>query len=186
MTRRRRLFVAAPLLAAFSQSAIAWPSAQPAWVFDLPKGGTSCALLDPGVIPIRYDVSFAADIQPQFDSLCTTCHINGSTNGFNVSASNARLSLIGANETGTPFTLNSSIFRVRPGRALESGLFLKLNCDIPPVPYGGRMPPGGASTELQALVHDWIASGALMPTSLNADRISLGTFEEITRPIPSP
>jgi hypothetical protein len=186
MMLRRPMLAVGALFVVASGSIGAWPGSSPSWVFDLPMGGTNCSFLDPTTIPVRYDVSFAGEIQPLLDTTCTTCHINGSTNGFNVSASNARLSLIGATETGAPFTFNNSIFRVRPGRPLESGLFLKLNCEIPPVPYGVRMPPSGASAELQALVHDWIASGALMPTSPNADRIAVGTFEVITRPAPLP
>lgn len=180
--RTTPLFLA--LLAA-AGAAQAWPETRAPWVFDLPKGGTNCTFLDPASNPIRYDVTFGGDIQPLLNTACLTCHINGSTNGFNVSQSNARLSLLGPNETGTPFTNVSTIFRVRPGLPLESGIFLKLNCEFPPVPYGSRMPPGGASAELQALVHDWIASGALMP-EYGGERTFVGSFESIVRPVPAP
>jgi hypothetical protein len=45
------------------------------------------------------------------------------------------------------------------------------------------MPLGGsASTEFQALVYDWIASGALMPDSFGGERLFIGSFEDIVRP----
>jgi hypothetical protein len=37
---------------------------------------------------------------------------------------------------------------------------------------------------LQALVYDWIASGALMPNSPGADRLFIANFESITRETP--
>ena len=190
MTRSHRANRVALLIAlAASGPALAWPGSPVSWVFDLPKGGTNCTELSPATVPIRYDVSFEADIRPQLEAPCGSCHINSSFGGFNFNTSNARTSLIGADETGAPFTANASIFRVRPGRPLESGLFLKVNCEIPAEPYGATMPIGGSplSPEVQALIHDWIAAGALMPdASSGGDRLSIGTFESITRPAPAP
>lgn len=75
------------------------------------------------------------------------------------------------------------MLRVRPFEPLASSLFLKVNCETPP--FGSRMPLGGSpSPELQALIHDWIASGALMPQSPGAVRLFIGNFESIRRPQP--
>lgn len=187
MNRRMTQLLTGALMLAASGSLAAWPSDTAPWVFDLPKGGTNCTVLDPIAFPVRYDVSFGGEIQPVLASICANCHTGLSFGGFNVLESNVRNNLLGANETGTPFSGNPSIFRLRPFRPLESGLFLKLNCEIPPVPYGGRMPPGGgAPSELQALIHDWIASGAIMSSNLGGDRISVGNFESIVRPAPAP
>jgi hypothetical protein len=151
----------------------------------LPKGGSNCAELSPAAIPIRYDVSFEADIRPQLESLCNTCHISGASGGLNMNTTNARISLIGANETGTPSQGDPQRLRVRPFVPTDSALFEKINCLTPP--FGGPMPPqGGDTLALQVLVHDWIAAGALMPDSIGGDRLSVGNFEPITRPAPAP
>lgn len=155
----------------------AWPSA--------PAGDSlqtlgNCDPLSAEQHPIRYDVSFEGDIRPFLvKNQCTTCH--GSQAGLSLSTASARLNLIGADERGTPSTGNAAILRVRPLEPQASALFLKLNCDLPP--FGGRMPPGGgASAEFQALVHDWIASGALMPDAFGGERLFIGRFEDIVRP----
>lgn len=168
-----------------SGSAFAWQNAKAPWVFDLPNGGTNCTVLSEITDPVRYDVSFEADIRPIVATLCNTCHISGSTASFNISTSNARINLIGANETGAASSGSSTILRVRPGVPTASAFFDKLNCANPP--FGGAMPPGGgAPTQLQALVHDWIAAGALMPDSPGGDRTFIGNFETIARPAPAP
>lgn len=156
------------------------------WVFDLPKGGSNCSELSPVAVPIRYDVSFEGDIRQHLQVPCGGCHINGGVSGFNMSITNVRTNLIGAGETGAPFTNVPTIVRVRPGRPLESGLFLKVNCGTPQVPYGAQMPIGGSplTPEVQALIHDWIAAGALMPDSPGGDRTFIGNFESIVRPAP--
>lgn len=139
----------------------------------------SCDALSAEIQPIRYDVSFEGDIRPFITELCAACH--GGQAGLSLSTANARLGLIGDDEQGTPATGNAAILRVRPFEPLASALFLKLNCDVPP--FGGRMPPGGgASTEFQALVYDWIAAGALMPDSFGGQRLFIGSFETIVRP----
>lgn len=183
--RTSPLFLA--LLAA-TGAAHAWPDTHAPWVFDLPKGGTNCTFLDPATNPVRYDVSFEGDIRMHLATPCGGCHVAGSSNGFNFNPSNARNSLIGPNETGAPFTLVSTIVRVRPGRPLESGFFLKVNCETPAPPYGSRMPIGSPqlSPEVQALIHDWIAAGALMPDSPGGERLFIGNFESIVRPVPAP
>lgn len=155
----------------------AWPSASGP---DSVQTLGSCDPLSAEQHPIRYDVSFEGDIRPFLvKNQCTTCH--GGQAGMSLSTASARLALIGADERGTPSTGNAAILRVRPFEPQASAFFLKVNCDLPP--FGGRMPPGGgASTEFQALVHDWIASGALMPDSFGGERLFIGRFEEIVRP----
>ena len=166
------------LMCLASSAAHAWPVEEAAESKSLQSLG-GCDPLSEKDHPIRYDVSFEGDIRPFITNQCASCH--GGQGGLSLSTANARLGLIGANERGTPSSGNSTILRVRPFEPQASALFLKLNCDIPP--FGGRMPLGGtASTEFQALVHDWIAGGALMPDSFGGERLFIGNFEEIVRP----
>jgi hypothetical protein len=174
------LFIA---LSAAVTNAHAWQDSRAPWVFDLPKGGTNCSSLVTVPDDTRYDVNFEADIRPQLQALCNTCHINGGSGGLNMNFTNARLNLIGANETGTPAQGNNQRLRVRPFVPTDSVLFEKLNCANPP--FGGVMPPGGGDTiGLQKLIHDWIAAGALMPDSPGGERMFIGNFEPIVRPTP--
>lgn len=147
----------------------------------LPEG---CDELPASEYPIRHDVSFEGDIRPLLqdsEQECTTCH--GSFGSLSLSFSNAHHDLLGAAETGTPSAGDPDILRVRPFSPLASSLFLKVNCETPP--FGSRMPLGGSpNPELQALIHDWIASGALMPQSPGAVRLFIGNFESIRRPQP--
>lgn len=185
MTRRTVRPLALALFVAASGSAHAWPDSRSPWVFDLPKGGSNCTSLVTTPDDTRYDVSFEGDIRPQLQALCNTCHINGSSGGLNMNTSNARLNLIGANETGAPAGGDNTRVRVRPFVPTDSVLFEKLNCATPP--FGGVMPPGGGDTILlQKLVHDWIAAGALMPDSPGGNRTFIGNFETISRPAPAP
>lgn len=166
------------LLCLTSAPVYAWPVEGGSGPVPLKQLG-DCDALNAEIQPIRYDVSFEGDIRPFITELCASCH--GGQAGLSLSTANARLGLIGADERGTPATGNAAILRVRPFEPLASALFLKLNCDVPP--FGGRMPPGGgASTEFQALVHDWIAAGALMPDSFGGQRLFIGNFETIVRP----
>jgi hypothetical protein len=166
------------LLCFASASAHAWPAQGEPDSLPLKQLG-ACDDLSAGVQPIRHDVSFEGDIRPFITKQCASCH--GGQGGLSLSTANARNALIGANENGTPSSGNATILRVRPFEPLASSLFLKLNCDVPP--FGGRMPLGGsASIEFQALVHDWIAAGALMPDSFGGQRLFIGNFESIVRP----
>lgn len=142
------------------------------------RSGDACETLPADQQPIRYDVSFEGDIRPFIDDLCASCH--GSQGGMSLSLGNVLGALLGANERGQPSQGDASIMRVRPFEPQASSLFLKLNC-VPP-PFGNPMPLGGtAPQELQALVHDWIASGALLPSS-GGTRLFIGRFESIQRP----
>jgi hypothetical protein len=156
-------------------------SLAPALAASLPAG---CDELPADSLPIRYDVSFEGDIRPLLQDPgqnCTLCH--GSSGDLSLSFANAQAQLLGPNEAGVPSAGDPSIRRVRPFEPLASSLFLKINCDTPP--FGGRMPLGGSpSPELQALVYDWIASGALMPDSPGGQRLFVAGFEEIRRPVP--
>ena len=135
-------------------------------------------------LPVRYDVSFEGDIRPRLEDSaqgCTSCH--GSFGNLSLSFANARVNLLGVNETGAPSSGDASILRIRPFEPLASSLFLKVNCEIPP--FGSRMPLGGSpDAELQALIHDWIAVGALMPDAPGAVRLFIGNFESIQREQP--
>jgi hypothetical protein len=171
-------------------TALAWPSGKSPWVFDLPQGGQGCTELPESLHPIRYDVNFDADLRPVIDASfamggCGTCHVAGSSGGMNLSTVNALASLIGTAETGTPTNSDPSLLRVRPFVPTDSVIFLKVNCATPP--FGGQMPPGGgAATQFQANLHDWIASGAIMSGQSGGDRTFVGSFESITRPAPAP
>lgn len=140
-------------------------------------GPSGCAQLPLDTFPIRYDVSFEADIRPLLDVQCSTCHINSSNGGLNFNLANAVSSLLGADERGRAANGDASILRVRPFEPLASALFLKINCDVPP--FGSQMPGDAA---LQAAVYDWIANGALMPDSVGGQRLFIGRFESIQRP----
>lgn len=171
-------------LACATSFANAWPGGDLA---QAGAGGADCTPLQEAAIPVQHGVRFSIDIQPVLQANCDACHGQSPTQGFDVRIDGARLSLIGADETGAPFRNIASIFRVRPGKPSESGFFLKINCAIPPVPYGSRMPPGPTPlpASFQALVHDWIAAGALMPDA-GGDRTFIGNFESISRPTPAP
>lgn len=142
-------------------------------------GGSSCTPLDS--VPVRYDVSFEVDIQPFLDVSaanggCSNCHISMSFGDLNLRFDVVRLNLLGEDGNGQPSAQDANRLRVAPGKPQNSLLFEKLNCDTPPV--GQRMPPGssGDNVELQALVHDWIALGAIF---LDGDRVFLGTMESL-------
>lgn len=157
-------------------------------------------LPDAGETAIRYDVNYAIDILPLMQvtegvdgsGLCQTCHISGGSGNLNLSAGFARERLIvdevtlletGRRASGQPTPPPPSpVLRVKPGAPAQSLLFLKINCVSPGV--GSPMPSG--TLQFQALVHDWIAAGAIMPPELGGDRISIGTFESITRAVLPP
>lgn len=134
--------------------------------------------------PIHAQVDFFAEIQPMIDVRCAPCHTQGSFGGMNLRPENIKENLLGADETGAPSSY-PGFLRVTPGDPLASLIFLRLNCDNAgsadnPIP---RMPPpDGTGTDLQALVHDWIALGAILrgdDPSMQTDRLFLGRFDPI-------
>ena len=108
-------------------------------------------------------VSFANDIQPIFNALCTSCHSPGFPTNTIVgiqmvlTPGDAFDSLVNQKSVQDP-----SLTLVIPGDSANSLLFQKVASDTPPV--GATMPLVGGrrlnSTEL-ALVRDWIDQGAM-------------------------
>jgi hypothetical protein len=133
--------------------------------------------------PVHVAIDFATDIQPLLDVRCAPCHTDGSFGGMNLRPENLKASWLGQDETGQPSGYPGFV-RVTPGRPTASLVFLRLNCAnagsaMNPIP---RMPPGGTTTDLQALVHDWIALGAILrgtDAATTTDRMFLGTFDLI-------
>jgi hypothetical protein len=172
-------------IAVVAGPALAAPGQRAPWVFDLPKGGLNCDSLVTVPDDARDDVHFENEVRPALENYCGQCHVNQSSGALSLTFNNARIDLIGDDETGAPTFQDPSRVRVKPFAPTESFLFEKINCAVPP--YGRRMPLNGiAPVELQKLVHDWIAAGALMPDAPNAERLFIGNFEQIVRPGPAP
>jgi len=98
-------------------------------------------------------VSFASDIQPIFSTYgCTSCH--GGSGGLFLTAGQSYTNLVSVQaQAGC-----TNLFRVLPGNADESVLYLRLSGST----CGSRMPKGGSaisSTDLN-LVRTWINQGA--------------------------
>jgi hypothetical protein len=99
-------------------------------------------------------VSLAADLQPIFDTRCTSCHGAGGFGGLELSANVAWANLLGVESMGY-----SPRQRVVSGNPEKSVLYLKINGD-PSV--GRRMPQGGTlDADTIELFRVWIAQGAL-------------------------
>lgn len=173
------------VMAVVAGPALAAPGERAPWVYDLPKGGFNCDSLVSVPDDTRYDVNFELEVRPALEGHCGQCHVNQSSGALSLTVNNARIDLIGDDETGAPTFQDPTRVRVRPFAPTDSFLFEKINCAAPP--YGMRMPPNGtAPIELQKLIHDWIAGGALMPDAPNADRLFIGNFELIVRPGQAP
>jgi hypothetical protein len=114
--------------------------------------------VDLSSIPERTDVEWT-EVHNRLgqEAGCTqNCHLGSSAAG-NLDLSNRRLSQLFLVEQYSSQDFNT--FLVRSGFPEHSLLFNKLNCSMPGI--GGRMPPGGSvSLSLQALIFDWIESGA--------------------------
>jgi hypothetical protein len=164
-----------------TSAALAWGPAHELAAIPAPPG---CEVPPESEFALRYDVSFEGDIRPLMQAQnCLGCH--GSAGGLSLSTQNVRNALLGPNETGQTSASSQAqslgLLRVRPFEPYASGLLLKMSCEVPP--YGARMPINGTpDRELVALIHDWIANGALMPDSINGERLFIGSFERIARP----
>lgn len=152
-----------------------------------------CALLATDVIaqdcdsiatePVRTDVDFEAEIQPFLSgggttsAFCTGCHTTLSRGGLNVLPENVRVAFLGADEQGAVSVNYPEWRRIAPGLPRASLVFQRVHCNDSP----GRMPPGASNGDaefirFQALLHDWIATGAIMDST---DRRSMDSFETI-------
>jgi hypothetical protein len=103
-------------------------------------------------------VSFAAQIQPIFDTRCTgsACHDATPSGALNLLSGVAHARLV-----NQPSAYCPAIDRVEPGRPDQSFLMWKLQGSGACF-FGSRMPLGGAALdadELQ-LISDWIGNGA--------------------------
>jgi hypothetical protein len=102
-----------------------------------------------GTLPL---VSFSSQIQPIFNSHCTSCH--GSSGGLSLAAGASYTNLINvpAQSSSCP-----SLKRVLPNDAANS----VLNKKISGTTCGSWMPPSGALSIIDiALVREWINQGA--------------------------
>ncbi|MEQ9310706.1 MAG: c-type cytochrome domain-containing protein [Balneolaceae bacterium] len=92
-------------------------------------------------------VSFGNDVQPIFNSSCTSCH--GNSGGVNLSSYTALMNSVGNNYGNN---------LVVPGDADASGLVDKVE---PNPTHGTRMPIGGtlSSSQIQT-IRAWINEGA--------------------------
>lgn len=151
-----------------------------------PQAVADCDDID-GIAP-RYDVVFERDIQPLLGGTatpgvtpyCETCHVLSSSGGMNVAPANIRLAWLGEDEAGQASLNFPPWKRILPGRPGDSLVYRRIHCDDAPP---GRMPPGSpggamdpAFLQLQALLHDWIALGAIMAAT---DRRFIGDFESL-------
>ena len=124
----------------------------------LVSGAEDCTDLD--AIDQQPAVDYENSIQPIFDNQCLACHGPGGQAGLDLSpgASHDNLVKVASSQDAT-------WLRVTPSSLQHSLLFLKVNCNDPPV--GSRMPPGGAMADgNQALIRDWIVQGALPEADL--------------------
>ena len=99
-------------------------------------------------------VAYAVDVQPIWDTHCTSCHGSVPSAGMDLRAAAGTAMLVNVAATGHPGV------RVVPGNPAASVLFGKLQGDPA---LGDRMPLGGASLSAGELetVRLWIAGGAL-------------------------
>jgi hypothetical protein len=135
------------LLASLLLSLIAVPAA----------AAENCDRLDG--IPIIHGVQWSEVWQALAEQAnCTqNCHL-GSQPAGDLDLSSERLAVYFLVEQ--PSAQAAGLLRVEPGRPQRSLLYQKVACAEPDV--GSRMPLGGhLPLELQALIHDWIAQGAL-------------------------
>lgn len=122
-----------------------------------------CVLATPSVAQIAY----STQIQPIFNSRCTSCH--GGTSGVSLHSYAATMASVG-------FLYDKKI--VTPGNATASPLYDKLLANPQ---FGSQMPQGGSLTTQQIdLIRAWINEGATeTPTSLeDAERPMATTLDQ--------
>lgn len=97
-------------------------------------------------------VSFAADVQPIFNTNCTTCHGLNGNGGLDLRPGEAYGNLVGVDANGYAGK------RVVAGDPDASVIYRKLTGATG---VGGPMPPAGMlPTETTDIVRQWIAAGA--------------------------
>lgn len=117
--------------------------------------------------PVRYGIDYQSEIQQGiFEQSCSGCHTGGGQLGG--------LALSYQNLVNVLSSTGAGIDRVEPGNPQASFLFRKINCFNPG--QGQQMPLGAnaLTAQRQALIYDWIASGAL---ANGADQIFGARFE---------
>jgi hypothetical protein len=177
--------LASALLLAIGLGASAVVQAFPG--FGSAAGGAGCDSL--ASEPVNYQVVFEDEIQPYFGGVlgspitprCETCHVALSFGNMSLAPINVLTNLLGVDGSGQQ-SPNYPLRRIVPGHPEQSLLFLRINCDDAP-DTGGRMPPGSGGgmndpefLHFEALVHDWIKSGALM---FGSDRVFQAGFDDL-------
>ena len=165
--------------AALAAPALAWEPVAPQ--------GSDCDSLK--AEPLHERIDFLRDIQPFLGGLmdqqivprCESCHVIVIRGDMDLGPANVRTSLLGIDGQGQQ-SPNYPRLRIVPGDPYASLLFLRISCGNAPA-SGGRMPPGSQGGELdpeflhfEALMHDWIKAGALMP---GGDRIFEAGFDDL-------
>lgn len=137
--------------------------------------GTMCD--DISSVPVQYVISYQAAVQGLFNNFdgttgCVDCHFaiaDGPSGNLDLTPGPSWSNLYKRQSNG-----DSTLYRVIPNYAYASVLFDKVNCQFPEVgsrmPY--QMPP--LTLQQQALIYDWIASGAWFDTSNTLFRSSFG------------
>jgi hypothetical protein len=114
-------------------------------------------------VPAVAQIAYSTQIQPIFNSRCTSCH--GGISGVNLNSYSATMASVGD-------LYDKKI--VTPGNSAGSPLYDKLLANPQ---FGSRMPQGGSLTTQQIdLIRAWIDEGATeTPTSLEAPERPMAT-----------
>jgi hypothetical protein len=148
----------------------------------LPERAEGCDSI--AEVPPRPEVDFLVDIQPQLALRCASCHTEISAGGFSVLAGQIKSTWLGEEESGAPSGF-PGFRRVVPARPRDSLVFLRVHCENAGGPDNiiPRMPPGDRiEIALQALIHDWIANGAILrgaTPGTRTDRQFMADFEPL-------
>ena len=109
--------------------------------------------LDGPTTPPAETVSFAADVQPIFETNCVGCHGDGGNAGLDLRSGQSYTNLVQIPAT------ESALARVEPDQPLQSWLYLKLTGQQN---VGDAMPPSSPlDTAITDVVRTWIEEGAL-------------------------